>query len=355
MEYEQVVAHLVTRGLLEPRDIVQGDVHLSDHSARHRSVAVRCTTRRGYFIKFAHAADVLGSLDAEARVYAETAGGGALSVLAPWMPAFHAFDASHQRLILGLIDSARTARAAAIDRRAMGAAPTFAAGIGRALAACHSIRSAPDPHQFRTMTPWAFHVAMPAPAIFRDIWPLQLELIRHVQRDVDVLDAVRSLRAATRASSFTHGDIRWANVMVRSDDGVHLVDWEGAGFGDAAWDIGCALQCWLEDGIDALGITESDTLAEVSARFEVQRPAIGVSARSTWGAYSHDAMLDDGAKRELLDRATAFTGLRLLESAYEWARGRTKFTAATVLMLQLGINMLRQPGRERAAFLGLDP
>lgn len=354
MKPEEAIAFLLDGQLLDPRDLVQGIVRVEDRSSRHRSVAVHCTTRTGFFLKQAPSGDVLGTLATEATFYHLVHTGSRLAALKPFVPRLLGYDADRQLLTLELVANAFTARS---DAGLADAPADIGPQLGHLLALCHLAGTDDDPDTraaFSDMLPWAFHVALPSPSLFRDLGPLQLELIRLVQRQRDIVDRFCELRRAWQWSSFIHGDVRWSNVLVEEPARIRLVDWEAAGLGDPAWDLASAFEAWLARGLETLKLDVGDGPAEASARFARALPALQRQTRGLWQAYLRTARLEREPGRALLDRATAYTGVRLLQSAYEWSLGRAGFTPFILLTVQLAVNLLRQPPAARAAVFGID-
>ena len=196
MKPEEAIAFLLDGQLLDARDLVQGEVRVEDRSARHRSFAVHCTTRPGVFLKQAPAGDVLGTLAAEATFYQLVNTGGRLAALKPFVPGLLRYDADRELLALELVANATTARS---GRSGTDALAEIGSQLGHLLALCHSAGTGDDPDTraaFSDMLPWAFQVVLPSPSLFRDVGPLQLELIRLVQREPDIVDRFRELRRA---------------------------------------------------------------------------------------------------------------------------------------------------------------
>ncbi len=203
------------------------------------------------------------------------------------------------------------------------------------------------------MLPWAFHIAFPSAAIFRDVGPLQLDVIKLIQRQPDVIERFRWLRREWKWSTFTHGDVRWSNVLVDDNDAIRLIDWETAGIGDPAWDIACAFEGWFSRALETLPLRENDGPREASDAFAQILPSLQEQTRQLWLAYANARALSQEERRTLLECATALVGARLIQSAYEWARGRPQLSPFILLSVQLGVNLLRQSPAQRATVLGL--
>jgi aminoglycoside phosphotransferase len=354
MQPNEAIAFLLEGRLLDARDLVQGEVRVEDQSARHRSFAVHCTTRPGIFLKAAPSGDVLGTLAAEATFYTLVGGAGRLAALQPFVPRLLGYDADRQLLALELVGNANA-------RSGAGRADALAEigpQLGQVLALCHSVGTGDDPDTrgaFSEMLPWAFRVALPEPSLFRDVGPLQLELIRLVQKNRDIVERFREMRRAWQWSSFIHGDVRWTNVLLEGPATLRLVDWEAAGVGDPAWDVASAFEAWLSRGLETLPLEAEDGPAQASARFAKTLPSLQREMSGLWHAYQRSAEPRAEALGALRDRATAYTGIRLLQSAYEWSSGRAAFSPFILLTVQLAVSLLRQPAEARAAVLGIGP
>jgi Ser/Thr protein kinase RdoA (MazF antagonist) len=70
-------------------------------------------------------------------------------------------------------------------------------------------------------------------------------LARCLLADPDASGALRAVIAGWAAESVIHGDLKWDNCLVDDTEAaarrLRVIDWELAGFGDPAWDVGCAL------------------------------------------------------------------------------------------------------------------
>lgn len=118
-----------------------------------------------------------------------------------------------------------------------------------------------------------------------------------------VVDAVAELRRPVSGCLVNH-DLKWDNVVLSGPgrDPV-LLDWELAGSGDPAWDLGCLL---------------AEHLVRLPIR-SVSSPALDVAARALLGGYADSARPRQAIAATLARRAVLSAGLRIGQLALEVA------------------------------------
>ena len=129
--------------------------------------------------------------------------------------------------------------------------------------------------------------------------------------------------------------MKWANCIAHPAPGggssrptrVKLVDWEMAGWGDPAFDVGSAF---------------SDCVVGSKA-----------AAGALWSAYVRAARLDGAAAAALLTRAVRFAGARLVQSAYEYSQEATVLSDRVVDSLAVARELVLAPEAARVSRLGL--
>ena len=104
---------------------------------------------------------------------------------------------------------------------------------------------------------------------------------------------------------------------------IRLVDWEMAGWGDPAFDVGSALSDFAAFGLDA-------------APGAVRRRGGGVLGAPTCAR----AASTTPPRRALLERSVRFAGARLVQSAYEHTQETTVMSARVVRLVGLARELL---------------
>lgn len=364
MTAEDAIAYLLKHDILAPRDFVRGEVRVTDRSARNAGLQVQCTTRSGFFIKRGTADRGRGNVASESAFYEYVRDDIALAALRPCIPTLRRSDSERNLLVIDLIADTPTARAAAHgtshDPAASGLAP-FAGPLGATLATIHTIareQDAPTRARFTQMVPWAFRLVFPAPADFRDLSALQLEILKLIQRQSDITDSVRQRRRGWTFECLTHGDVRSENLLCVGPaphapaPSICVIDWEHAGLGDPAWDVACALQGWIAHAIETLTLRDDDDPARASQQFAAALPALQAQMQKFLESYIATMRATDADSMVMLERAAGYLPLRILQTAWEWAGERPRMTPFILLTLQLSINLLQRPASVSLALMG---
>lgn len=350
-EKNDVVQDLLDRGLLAARDVVAGDLVVIEFIRRHRNFAVMRGKAPGLFVKqIQDQAMAAQTLQKEAAFYAFLDGDPALAPIRALLPRFHAYDPDRHMLILELVGGAEDVNA--LHRR-RGEFPTdVAARIGQALASYHDVArreivGRTNVAIFTRQTPWilSFHqFGRPMPGVS----DANGQLISILQSYPEFALTLDQLRSTWRYETLIHGDMKFDNCLVTPDT-LHVVDWEIADIGDAAWDVGAIFQAylmWWFSSLPASGGTAGAGNDEAEYPLARIQPAI----RAFWQAYADAMGLAGPGADAMLERATACAGARLLQTVYESLALAPAMAPNAVHEVQAAVNILRQP---RAAAMDL--
>lgn len=364
--FEDTIRRLLDWELVDEAAILAGDLKVS--SAARRNLNLRLERRQGpsYLIK-QRTEEAVGAPDPlarEAAFYAYCAERPETAAVAGFLPRMHACLDSGSVLVLELLKDARTLwqEYGEQDPHQLRLAAPLA--LGRALGTLHStfrgsdLTTDPRLAGLGRDCPPCFNLHRPHPGILQDASQAQLEVCRAVQQDAKLSAGLAKARAGWRCETLVHGDIRPDNVLFAtkgSHPAVWLVDWEFVQQGDPAWDVGCVLHdhlvLWVRSmplmpGLDA-------GLRADSATYPLGPLQAAMGA--LWTGYLATASVTDREAAELLDRAALFCGARLVHTAWEKARGLEQQSVLGVLVLQLGANLLADPGRAAVDLCGFEP
>ena len=331
LEQHEVAGYLLKRRLVGRRSLVAGSLRISDASSRNRNVRVSGgRPGESYLVKQGIVADSAHTLANEAALYRRLSAGPA--ALRDCVPRLHGYDRANSVLILEWIEHGEDLERLLVARGAC--PPALAAALGRALAALHAV--APDEQQLRRDPPWVLALHRPPLEALRYFSAASAELVKRLQADAPLCLAMDELRDGWAPLALVHRDVKWANCIAHPAQGgrssrltrVKLVDWEMAGWGDPAFDVGSAFSDCVGGGP-------------------------GPAAGALWSAYVRAARLDDAAAAALLTRAVRFAGARMVQSAYEYAQEATVLSERVVGSLAIARELVLAPAAARAARLGI--
>jgi aminoglycoside phosphotransferase (APT) family kinase protein len=341
-----VVDLLISRRLLSIASIVDGDLAIHDLSRRHVSFGVVSDSGPSYFVKLQqpHGTDAIAR---EAAFYTAIQPRRA----ARHLPVFYDYDPGFGALVLEFVEGARSLA----DHHARGRFSTrVARAMGRVLAelhceaviGCDAIR------------PYGLAVHRPAVSWLREMSEANVQLVKRIQAAPGVCAVLNEVAADWSEESIIHGDLRAANWMVQRNPrgratGLRLIDWENAGLGDPAWDVGSVfgdyLSSWL-GSIPIVAIDRLDRLPEL-ARFPLVniRPAV----LAFWETYVTAGRIGAHAADRMVVRAARYAGARLMQTAVERTQFSTSVTGLALCMAQAAANVLRRPEEAAVRLLGI--
>ena len=322
LEPHEVPGYLLRRRLLSRRSIVDGRLRITDASSRNRNLRVSGGPGESYLLKQGIAADSAQTLANEVALYRRLAQGAAP------LPRLVASDDDRGIVILEWIEDGQDLVRLHAGRNRC--PPAVAAALGRALAAVHAV--APDGEELRDDPPWILSLHRPQLDALRYLSAASIELVRLVARDASVRRVLDGLREDFRVETLVHRDVKWENCIACAPAGVKLVDWEMAGWGDPAFDLGSAF---------------SDYVAHRPG--QAPQPAIG----RLWRAYVRARRLGGPQAEELLERSTRYAGARLLQSAFEHTQEARAAGDRVAVNARLGRALLVEPGAAGAELLGI--
>ena len=346
--HSQIAHYLLSLGLLKPRAVVEDGLTVVD--ASRRNCVFIATTRSGptYVVKQAGPRSAL-TLKHEAAVLRMLADAPELAVKVPAV-----VHEDPERAILVLCSPAG-GRDWGEHHRAGRFPVAPARALGRSLAALH--RHALDgiedqPTDAERM--WALQFAEPPLELIRDLSAGAQDLVARLQANPAMMDRLAKLREPDQTDAFVHGDLRWDNCLAIAAPGASrrtqtlLIDWELAGRGEAALDVGTVLAEFLSAWVGSIPIVEVATPGRLLslARYPLRRmrPAVG----AFWSAYRATSPAPPA-----LGRVLELAAVRLLNTAVERAQVLAAPSAHLVILLQLAENVLREPETAAHTLLGL--
>jgi Ser/Thr protein kinase RdoA (MazF antagonist) len=363
---DNAVSYLQAQELITADAAVDGDLDIISATRRNRNLRITTRSNGNFLIKQPNDRQSIAvdTLRREALFYAFCQREPAAAGLRQILPRLIQADLPEALLILELLRDAKPLWLYYEESETAEFPVAPAAAIGRALAMVHHLFRAKDlrahPHLafLGTQTPWALDLDRPTPEALAYLSGAQLQLTRVMQGQPDVQRQLEALRRAWKPETVIHGDVKLDNfVVVPGENGdqepaLYLVDWELVQRGDPAWDLGSALHDFLYYWV--LSMDHDAPLAQMVARARCPLPAMHPAMLALWSAYCQARGLTPRQRRLLLKRAVRYSGVRVFQTAYEMARHVPVMPAPSVLMAQLGVNLLNDPAQALEVLYGLN-
>jgi hypothetical protein len=196
------------------------------------------------------------------------------------------------------------------------------------------------------------------PHIFR-VMPVEcLQFFKLYQRFPSLSQAIFDLGQSISPSCLVHNDLKTNNILLDlnwelpASQIIKLIDWERAGWGDPAFDLGCMLGSYLEiwlDGLimsNTLSINESLQLA--ATPLELIQPSLFILIQSYLEGFPAITL----ARPDYLDRVIQFAGLALIQRIEINIDEDRIFGNRGIVMLQVAKQLLCTPQAAMSTLFG---
>lgn len=358
---ESVIEFLLARGLVSPQMLVEGDLRVEEIPGRNQNFRLVTSGGPGYFLKQAPPDDLEEPpLAVEAEVYRRAAEDGSWLDVQPFVPRFRLYDAEQVVLVTDLEIGLSNVRGFGAEHSVLGLA-TVSESLASALAACRRVYPSADGSDLAFLPrfiPGILNISRPRPSLLQHLSPAQIEIIRALQDCPAVAAAFDEIRSAWRETSLVHGDVKWANVLVRVDPqsggprGVMFTDWELAQWGDPAWDVGSVFHSYLAHAVLSAVVPDDSSSMEAAEAIGAALPSFYSELGRFWDTYTCATGISSHEKGELLSLAILCCIARMVQSAYEWSQEESALPGRAAALLQLALNMLSRPDDARRVVLG---
>jgi thiamine kinase-like enzyme len=350
----EVVPYLLSRDLITSRCVVDGNVAALDNSRRNRNYRI-ISPDGCYLLKQAVGSDRIETLSREAAIYQQLFSGSQKNGIASHLPRFCAYDSDQHILILELIQDAETLRE---QQHRLGRVSSHSAKqAADALASLHRVKLT---SKEKAATPGASVLSLHQPTLasYRNVSRGGLQLVEIIQKQKGLTDHLDQLRHEWQPSGFIHGDIRAENFLIpvplgRGKRPVKIVDFEFAGAGDAAWDVGSLFSEYLSFWLFSFPLMTAGPLDRFIHLAVCPLDKIQPSLHSFWIQYARCMTLEDSKSDQFLLRVVKFSALRLFAMAFEMSPALSSVNTYILSLVQVGMNILAQPEKAAVELFGI--
>jgi thiamine kinase-like enzyme len=354
----ELVPYLLSRNLITSKCVVEGNLAILDTSRRNHNFKV-ISPAGSYLLKQAAGQERVATISHEASVYKWLASRAGSNAFARYPPKFYAYDANQHILILEFVQNTETLREQ--QERSGRASPQTAEQIADALAALHRVTILNAGQNAEAFTQRLLLLSLDQPdfKVFRTLSGAGVQLIKIIQGQKQLCELLAQLREQWTTRTFVHGDVRGDNFLIPAGPApgrkrsLRIVDFEFAGPGDPAWDVGSVfaeyLSFWLFSVPFIAGAQPHRFLSLASCPLEKLQPSI----RSFWRRYDISLGFEQTKSDRWLLLAVKYCGARLLNMAFEMSVTLASVTAHLQSLVQVGMNVLLEPEKAADHLLGI--
>lgn len=357
---ENIVHYLTDRDFISPESVVDGDFLVVDMSRRNRNFKIIRKQDKGYFLKQVKNYDPqsISSLNREAHSYhlAQTEPG--FKGIEELMPRLIHYDTDRHILMLELFPGSENL--SEMHTR-LGSFPNhIALSLGTSLGIYHrdinrTIDSVRQKKLFPEALPWMLTMNAQYIQQIKNTDPGYYQFFSIIDRYPEFLTSIEQLRSGWEINSLIHGDMKWDNCIVYKEGApgdlkLKIIDWELADLGDSSWDVGAVFQTFISLWVMSIPSTgENDPSRSARYKIEDMQPAI----KSFWNAYVATMSFDEASQTALLEKCSKYAAVRMIQTVYEQVHFTKQLSKNAIYLLQVSLNILKNPSEAITALLGL--
>lgn len=348
---KNISAFLLEKGLLEPRSFVDGNFMVTQAQNRNAIFKIHIQGGKSLFVKQLVNFDPQNTyfLQKDATCLWLIKNEAVFKKLSPLVPEYYGYDPEKQVLIVEYLPEARNLEE--VYQAQKGLSPELYEQVAAILATYHfkledQTLTNRSVQFFTKQLPWTFQLATSSGATAQQLRNVYGEhpVVQYLQRSPEFLSLMKSCISHYQFSTLIHGDIKWVNFILKNEhraNSLKIIDWELADIGDPLWDVAGVVQSIFTSKV-LLNASPAPypgaghlTEAQMKQSFE--------EIRSFWEFYCTHRKLDAGAQKAALKKVLQFSGMRLVQTAFEHNVHTSQLMPNAIQLLQISYALLQNP------------
>jgi Ser/Thr protein kinase RdoA (MazF antagonist) len=350
-----VLSYLIERRHFSESEVANKSIKITNIAQRNHNFLITDDDHSGFFLKQGSAEHNTGTVSNEAAMYRllrSIAG----KQLARFLPTLVDYDEDRLMLTLEALPCLEDLQRYHVDRNRF--PKTIGRWMGQALGRLHSDTTGISTENVPHAHPSVLKIHRPPIDILRGISNVGLQLLQLVQ-NTNLGTHFERITANWRNESIIHCDVKMSNFAVYREHplgrfrGLKLIDWEFAGIGDPRWDVGSVFSSYLHLWLSSVPVTNQAAPDELMHLAKFQLPRIQTMLKAFWASYCDTRQIAEGEREESLVVATECAAARLVQTAYEIAKGQNEMKTEIVTLTQTGLNIFERPEQAITDLLGI--
>jgi thiamine kinase-like enzyme len=351
--------YLLDKGMVDSSAVVNGEFTVRRSDSRNNNFLVnREYDHHSFFIKQVKAPDAekIETMRIEATAYILAHTDANYKALKNFLPPYYDYDATQHILVTGQVKDAISVYDYYLQLNDFN--NNIPAQLADVLASYHgsinTTQQGTTMQHFRRQMPWVFTIAN-TPPINGAPATADQQLMQLITRNTELLQLIAPLAALWQPTSLVHHDAKLNNFLAGYDhekkhiNFVKLIDWELADIGDPLWDLASVIQNYLTLWLTT-DVPDPQQTAYIKTILLAQvQPCI----QQVWNRYAQLMQWNAAAKQTALTKTVQYCALKLIHTCFETTAQGTTLQPVTVKMLQVSINILRNPADAAVKLFGI--
>lgn len=344
---ENIYRFLHKRQLIDNDAVVKGNFMVIPANTRNTILKIMVGKDNSLFAKQMEKDPVsVSQFQREINAYALFKNNTEFSTLAHLVPDMLDYDDENNILITRLLPDAKNLSEYYMLTKNFDLA--LAREQAHILSACHVVPDVKtDTSGFPKILPWVLRLHQFRATDFFVGNQASTEIIQLIKDNSVLQNALIDLANSWQYTHLIHGDIKWINFLVTTNDTNQLtqklIDWELADIGDPLWDVAGLLQSYIS--IWVLGFDNanpySNTLPDYMKPFDMRE--LQPSAE----AFLKEYITLQGYPTEyhpyFYDKVMRLTAARIIQTSVEATTFNSKIEANYMRCIQLAYNIMKDP------------